>query len=122
MSHATVGVATPAGTPCVTQVSRDLNVLEILPCQHPRPFTVPWNNQGELKNGTSQPAHSSEGGSLPPTYVVGCQPADVGEGMGLSPAVAAAVDGAVVLVHDLLAERLGHPTPDRPERTRKDQP
>ena len=25
------------------------------------------------------------GGSLPPTYIVGCQPADVGEGMGLTP-------------------------------------
>lgn len=47
------------------------------------------------------------GGVLPPTYVVGCRPADVGEGMGLTPAVAAAVPGAVALVHDLLAEHLG---------------
>ncbi|MDQ1683093.1 MAG: hydrogenase maturation protease [Frankiaceae bacterium] len=46
------------------------------------------------------------GGQLPPTFVVGCQPADVGEGIGLSPPVAAAVDGAVALVHDLLAEQL----------------
>ena len=46
------------------------------------------------------------GGSLPPTYVVGCQPADVGEGMGLTPAVAAAVDGAVELVHEVLEQRL----------------
>ncbi len=35
------------------------------------------------------------GGTLPPTYVVGCEPADVGEGMGLTPAVEAAVDTAV---------------------------
>lgn len=47
------------------------------------------------------------GGVLPPTYVVGCRPADVGEGMGLTPAVAAAVPGAVALVHDLLTENLG---------------
>ena len=47
------------------------------------------------------------GGVLPPTYVVGCRPADVGEGMGLTPAVAAAVPGAVALVHDLLVEHLG---------------
>ncbi len=47
------------------------------------------------------------GGSLPPTYVVGCQPADVGEGIGLTPPVAAAVDGAITLVHDLLEHELG---------------
>ncbi len=39
------------------------------------------------------------GGALPPTYVVGCQPADVGEGIGLTPAVQAAVGPAVALVH-----------------------
>lgn len=49
------------------------------------------------------------GGALPPTYVVGCQPADVGEGIGLTPAVAAAVDGAVDLVHEVLDGRLGRP-------------
>ena len=34
----------------------------------------------------------SLGGRLPPTYVVGCEPADVGEGIGLTAPVAAAVD------------------------------
>jgi hydrogenase maturation protease len=34
--------------------------------------------------------------------VVGCEPADVGEGIGLSPPVAAAVDRAVRLVGELL--------------------
>lgn len=53
------------------------------------------------------------GGTLPPTYVVGCRPADVGEGMGLTAAVAAAVEPAVRLVHDVLAEVLGRPAPDR---------
>jgi hydrogenase maturation protease len=46
------------------------------------------------------------GGQLPPTYVVGCEPADVAEGIGLSPAVAAAVEPAMALVHDLLTEQL----------------
>jgi len=55
------------------------------------------------------------GGTLPPTYVIGCHPADVGEGIGLTPAVAAAVDGAVQLVHDVLAEHLAvHNRKDRP--------
>jgi hydrogenase maturation protease len=47
------------------------------------------------------------GGSLPPTYVVGCQPADVEEGIGLTPVVAAAVDRAVALVHEVLEQQLG---------------
>jgi hydrogenase maturation protease len=47
------------------------------------------------------------GGALPPTYVVGCQPADVGEGMGLTPAVAAAVDRAIDLVREVLSDQLG---------------
>jgi hydrogenase maturation protease len=47
------------------------------------------------------------GGTLPPTYVVGCQPADVGQGIGLTPHVAAAVDPAVELVLDVLREQLG---------------
>ncbi len=46
------------------------------------------------------------GGALPPTFVVGCQPADVDEGIGLSDPVAAAVDGAVTMIHGLLSERV----------------
>ena len=46
------------------------------------------------------------GGTLPPTYVVGCQPADVGDGIGLSDAVAAAVPGALETVRALLSERM----------------
>jgi hydrogenase maturation protease len=44
------------------------------------------------------------GGSIERTYVVGCQPATLDEGMGLSPPVAAAVDGAVALCRRLAAE------------------
>lgn len=54
---------------------------------------------------------TSLGGALPPTYVVGCCPADVGEGIGLSPPVAAAVDEAVAVVRTLVAERLAAGVP-----------
>ncbi len=47
------------------------------------------------------------GGTLPPTYVVGCRPADVSEGMGLTPTVARAVPAAVALVAEVLGDRLG---------------
>ena len=48
----------------------------------------------------------SLGGQLPATYVVGCQPADVTDGIGLSPPVAAAVDEAVATVRALIKQRL----------------
>jgi hydrogenase maturation protease len=57
------------------------------------------------------------GGSLPPTYVVGCLPADLGEGIGLTPPVAAAVAPAVELVLDVLHEHLGLSRPQPTERT-----
>ncbi len=49
------------------------------------------------------------GGSLERVYVVGCQPADLREGMGLTPAVEAAVDGAVDLCLELLAVAIAEP-------------
>lgn len=42
------------------------------------------------------------GGTLPPTYVVGCSPASVEENIGLSDPVAAAVDDAVVMTSKLV--------------------
>ena len=42
------------------------------------------------------------GGTLPPTYVVGCRPATVEEGIGLSEAVADAVPAAARTVVDLV--------------------
>ncbi|MFJ2512647.1 hydrogenase maturation protease [Streptomyces griseoviridis] len=67
------------------------------------------------------------GGTLPLTHLVGCTPADVDEGIGLSEAVAAAVPSAVAEVRALLARltAAGHcpaPHPARtpaPERTRR---
>jgi hydrogenase maturation protease len=46
------------------------------------------------------------GGALPPTYLVGCQPANVEEGIGLSEVVSAAVPRAVEAVRTLLNQRL----------------
>ncbi len=44
------------------------------------------------------------GGEVPVTYVVGCVPADVTEGVGLTPPVAAALPGAVAAVVGLLGQ------------------
>jgi hydrogenase maturation protease len=47
------------------------------------------------------------GGALPPTFVVGCRPGTVDEGIGLSDQVAAAVPRAMAEVRALLAQRVG---------------
>jgi hydrogenase maturation protease len=52
----------------------------------------------------------SMGGSLPATYVVGCVPADLSEGIGLSPAVAAAVSEAAAAVGSLLGQHSSTPS------------
>jgi hydrogenase maturation protease len=44
------------------------------------------------------------GGDIPELLVVGCEPAEVTERMGLSPAVAGAVDQAVAVVRELIGE------------------
>jgi hydrogenase maturation protease len=46
------------------------------------------------------------GGTLPTTYVVGCRPASVAEGIGLSEAVSAAIPNAIEAVHAVI-RRLG---------------
>jgi hydrogenase maturation protease len=50
--------------------------------------------------------------------LVGCEPASLEEGMGLSPQVAAAVDEAVDLIHDLLARELAEGELDVPGDSR----
>ena len=49
----------------------------------------------------------SMGGALPPTYVVGCVPLDVSEGMGLSEPVSGAVAEAVAAVTTLVNGLVG---------------
>ena len=44
------------------------------------------------------------GGDIPRLLVVGCEPAEVSERMGLSPPVAGAVDQAVTVVRELIGE------------------
>jgi len=46
------------------------------------------------------------GGALPPTYVVGCRPQSLEEGIGLTAPVAAAVPEAMTQVRALLATRM----------------
>ena len=45
------------------------------------------------------------GGTLPPTFVVGCRPATVEDGIGLSDAVSAAVPHAIAIIRTLVEER-----------------
>lgn len=54
------------------------------------------------------------GGSLPPTVLVGCQVADVGERMGLSGPVTRAVGDAVETVARVVAGLVGEHRADRP--------
>ena len=44
------------------------------------------------------------GGEIPKLLVVGCEPAEVSERMGLSPSVAGAVDRAMAVVRELIGE------------------
>jgi hydrogenase maturation protease len=53
---------------------------------------------------------ASLGGDPGHVFVVGCEPADLGERIGLSAPVAAAVDQAVQAVVDLVAEQLAAQT------------
>ena len=46
------------------------------------------------------------GGRLPPTYVVGCRPADIGAGIGLSGEVEAAVPEAMATVRTVLRDHV----------------
>lgn len=48
------------------------------------------------------------GANVERVRVVGCEPEDVEEGIGLSPSVERAVEQAVRIVHDLLSEEVSH--------------
>jgi hydrogenase maturation protease len=48
------------------------------------------------------------GGTLPPTRIVGCEPATIEPGIGLSPVVTRAIPGAIDLIHDLIARQEPH--------------
>jgi hydrogenase maturation protease len=74
--------------------------------------------------GTAVDAHSMQpeavlaalhnlGGAIERVYVVGCQPGALEEGIGLTPAVAAAIPAAVELVRELVTTKAA---PSRPPR------
>jgi hydrogenase maturation protease len=63
----------------------------------------------------------SMGGELPPTYIVGCEPADLDEGMGLSPEVEAAIDRAIDAVLGVLAGELAQSSTATSALTTKEQ-
>jgi len=75
--------------------------------------------------GTAVDAHSMQpeavlaalhnlGGAIDRVYVVGCQPAALDEGIGLTPAVAAAIPAAVALVRELVASQAAPAGPTSP--------
>jgi hydrogenase maturation protease len=49
------------------------------------------------------------GGQLPPTYLVGCRPAQLAEGIGLTPAVQDAVPAAARTVRRLVRDLINNP-------------
>ncbi len=54
------------------------------------------------------------GGALPRTFVVGCEPLDVGDGIGLTAPVDQAVEAAVPLIRRLVTEVLAESPADSP--------
>ena len=52
------------------------------------------------------------GGEVPPVLLVGCQPAFIGEEMGLSPTVASAVPAAVALIERTIARLIAEQSKD----------
>ena len=77
-------------------------------------ITVEDLGDGEFDGHGMEPAAvlsslPSLGGELPPTYVVGCRPGDVGEGIGLTPAVQNAVPAAAAVVRRLVRELIDDP-------------
>lgn len=46
------------------------------------------------------------GGEVPPLLLVGCEPQVLDEGMGLSPAVQAAIPGAIHLIEELVEQEI----------------
>jgi hydrogenase maturation protease len=80
-------------------------------------YVIEHEPDGEPADGPVVDAHSLDpaavlvmlaglGGSVGRVLVVGCEPATLEEGIGLSPPVAAAVDHGVAMVDELLEEVL----------------
>jgi hydrogenase maturation protease len=55
------------------------------------------------------------GGTLPPAVLIGCEAADVGEGIGLTPAVAGAIGESCRAIVECVARLTGHTEPGQTE-------
>jgi hydrogenase maturation protease len=81
-----------------------------VPRTPPAPSTAAPAEQGVLVDGHGMEPDAvfallkALGGDIPRMLVVGCEPADTGEGMGLSAPVAGAVGEAVAVVRELIDE------------------
>jgi hydrogenase maturation protease len=94
----------------------DMVLVDALPGGgEPGRITVLEIGEGDVGSGVFDP-HGMDpvavlaglrrlGGTLPRTYVVGCRPANLEEGIGLSEPVAAAVPRAVAVVLSLVSRR-----------------
>jgi hydrogenase maturation protease len=85
-----------------------------------RPGTLYVIQPGELTADVVPDAHGVQpdqlialtraiGGRVPRVQIVGCEPASLEEGMGMTEAVAGAVDAAVALILELVTEPLSSP-------------
>ncbi|MGH9066177.1 MAG: hydrogenase maturation protease [Acidimicrobiales bacterium] len=94
-----------------------LYVIEPDPAPHPGEGLAPGAGAGAPEGGATLDAHGMNpeavfallgqlGGTLGRMLVVGCEPARLEEGLGLSPPVAAAVDEAVALVSRVVGEEV----------------
>jgi hydrogenase maturation protease len=66
--------------------------------------TVPTVDAHSMSPDVVLATLSRLGGSVDPIFIVGCQPANLQDGMGLTAAVRAAIDGAVTLCLDLITD------------------
>jgi hydrogenase maturation protease len=93
-----------------------LVMIDVMPCGGPPGTLVLVEPDPDEATGAPLDAHRTDpnvvlgmvaemGGRIGRVLVVGCQPADLSEGMGLTSAVAAAVAPAVRMIEDLLEER-----------------
>lgn len=72
----------------------------------PDPDTIPVLDAHSMDPVTMLASVSQLGGELPRTFVVGCEPADLDEGIGLSDVVAAAVPVACRAVLEVVDQEL----------------
>jgi hydrogenase maturation protease len=92
-----------------------LYVIE--PRVDPDPGTGPAEAHG-LSLPAVLAAVAALGGSLPPVRVVGCEPSDLGERMGLSAPVLAAVGPAVRIVQEMVEDALRNTNGGAPEEVK----